>query len=68
MSTGPRAAYDRDMFAGGSFFAAVFVLLIVLLSAWALFWVIRLAVRYGVSDALRESRDRATERSDAARR
>lgn len=33
--------------------ATVFFLVLVLMSAWAVFWVIRLAVRYGMSDALR---------------
>ena len=64
----PRSAYDRGMLdPAGSLIAAMLVLVFVLLSAWALFWVIRLAVRYGVNDALRMHRDRAAERSDATR-
>lgn len=35
----------------------IFFLVLVMMSTWALFWVIRLAVRYGMSDALRVNQD-----------
>lgn len=36
--------------------AALYLAVLALLSAWALFWIIRLAVRYGVNDAIRMNR------------
>ncbi|WP_127480196.1 hypothetical protein [Nocardioides pantholopis] len=35
----------------------IFFMVLVLMSTWALFWVIRLAVRYGMTDALRMNQD-----------
>jgi hypothetical protein len=46
--------------------SAVFWTVWVLLLIWAAFWVIRLAVRYGVDDALRKHRE-LTGRSAADR-
>jgi hypothetical protein len=45
--------------------ALAFVALLVLIGLWAAFWVIRLAVRYGVDDALR--RNQAWLRQDLGR-
>lgn len=36
--------------------AVLYFAVLALLSVWALFWVIRLAVRYGVNDALQMNR------------
>lgn len=36
--------------------AVLYVVVLALLTIWAAFWVIRLAVRYGVNDALRMNR------------
>ncbi|WP_122816822.1 hypothetical protein [Nocardioides pantholopis] len=35
----------------------IYFVVLALMSTWALFWVIRLAVRYGMSDALRMNQD-----------
>jgi hypothetical protein len=45
--------------------ALAFVVLLVLVGLWAAFWVIRLAVRYGVDDALH--RNQAWLRQDDGR-
>lgn len=47
--------------------AALYVVMLAVLSVWALFWIIRLGVRYGMNDALRMNRDclRQSDRSDA---
>ena len=37
--------------------AILYFAVLAFLSIWAAFWVIRLAVRYGVNDALRMNRD-----------
>lgn len=44
--------------------AVLFFAVLALLTIWALFWVIRLAVRYGMNDALRMNRDWTRETSD----
>ena len=48
--------------------AAVLAVVFALLCVWALFWIIRLAVRYGMNDALRMNRDWLSQRDDAHRR
>lgn len=45
------------MFPFGSLAALLVLGVFVMLCAWALFWLIRLAVRYGASDALRMDRE-----------
>lgn len=42
--------------------AIVFLVLLCLVTIWAVFWIIRLAVRYGVGDALEIQRQRETAR------
>ena len=44
--------------------ALLLFVVVALLSVWAVFWLIRLAVRYGVDDALQRNRD-WLERSDS---
>jgi hypothetical protein len=42
----------------------LFFVVLLLLSIWALFWIIRLAVRYGMNDALRMNRSWLAKRDD----
>jgi hypothetical protein len=46
--------------------AVLYFVVLAVLSVWALFWIIRLGVRYGMNDALRMNRDwlRQADRSD----
>ena len=44
--------------------AMLFFVVLALLATWAAFWVIRLAVRYGVNDALRMNRTWLVPESD----
>ena len=37
--------------------AVLFFIVLALLTAWALFWILRLAVRCGMNDALQMNRD-----------
>jgi len=50
--------------------AVLYFAVLAVLSVWALFWIVRLAVRYGMNDALRMNRDwlGQAERSDADHR
>ncbi len=41
---------------------SLFFAILALLCAWALFWIIRLGVRYGVNDAIRMNRGLLVER------
>ena len=41
---------------------SLFFAILALLSVWALFWIIRLGVRYGVNDAIRMNRGLLAER------
>lgn len=61
------ARYCPDMFGG---LALLFYVVFAVLAIWAAFWLIRLAVRYGVDDALRmkEARQRAGDSSRAEHR
>jgi hypothetical protein len=47
--------------------AILYFAVLAFLSLWAAFWVIRLAVRYGMNDALRMNRDWLTEKREQER-